>query len=141
LRTVAYTWQQDALAANAQQVFELGRELYRRLGTMGDHMDKLGRSLTGAVKDYNRTVGSLEKNVLVTARKLNDLEVVDAELTERVPIDEPVRTLGAPELVTAAEDGRAIVVLTRADELGGRTEDYGIDAGARPDAIERRTGS
>jgi DNA anti-recombination protein RmuC len=141
LRTVAYTWQQDALAANAQQVFELGRELYRRLSTMGDHMDKLGRSLTGAVKDYNRTVGSLEKNVLVTARKLNDLEVVDAKLIAQMPIDEPVRTLGAPELVTAAEDGRAIVVLSRADELDGRTEDYGIDAGARRDAIERRTGS
>jgi DNA anti-recombination protein RmuC len=141
LRTVAYTWQQDALAANAQQVFELGRELYRRLGTMGDHMDKLGRSLTGAVKDYNRTVGSLEKNVLVTARKLNDLEVVDTNLTERVPIEEPVRTLGAPELVTAAEDGRAIAVLPRPDELEGRAEDYGIDAGVRTDAIDRRTGS
>jgi DNA recombination protein RmuC len=149
LRTVAYTWQQDALAANAQQVFELGRELYRRLGTMGDHMDKLGRSLTGAVKDYNRTVGSLEKNVLVAARKLNDLDVVGTELTERVPIEEPVRPLGAPELVAAAEDRRSVIALPsaladpvpQADDLFGRADDYGLgrpddDSGESPTALK-----
>jgi DNA anti-recombination protein RmuC len=140
LRTVAYTWQQDALAANAQQVFELGRELYRRLGTMGDHMDKLGRSLTGAVKDYNRTIGSLEKNVLVTARKLNDLEIVDAELTERIPVDEPVRQLGAPELVASAEQTCTVIALpsvgldlTQGDLLA-RADDYGLTA--EPDSDE-----
>lgn len=141
LRAVAYAWQQDALAANAQQVFELGRELYKRLGTMGDHMDRLGRSLTGAVKAYNGTVGSLEKNVLVTARRLNALEVVDGSLADPKPVEEPVRTLGAPELVTAAEDGRAIVVLPRTEDLERRAEDYGIDAGAASDTIDRRTGS
>src|SRR3954471_11592169 len=88
LRTCAYAWQQDALAANAREVFDLGRELYKRLGTLGDHMDKLGRQLTGAVKAYNGTVGSLERQVLVTARKLNDLEVVDAVLAEPTAIEE-----------------------------------------------------
>jgi DNA anti-recombination protein RmuC len=132
LRAVAYAWQQDALAENAQEVFSLGRELYKRLGTLGDHMDRLGRSLTGAVKAYNGTVGSLEKNVLVTARKLNALEVVDNALAEPTPVEEPVRTLGATELVTAAEDGRAIVVLpsraerVSADELD-YVDDYGIE--------------
>jgi DNA anti-recombination protein RmuC len=132
LRTVAYTWQQDALAENAQEVFSLGRELYKRLGILGDHMDKLGRSLTGAVKAYNGTVGSLEKNVLVTARKLNALEVVDNALDQPTPVEEPVRTLGATELVTAAEDGRALVVLparaerVSVDELA-YAEDYGIE--------------
>jgi DNA recombination protein RmuC len=132
LRAVAYAWQQDALAENAQEVFSLGRELYKRLGTLGDHMDKLGRSLTGAVKAYNGTVGSLEKNVLVTARKLNALEVVDNPLAEPTPVEEPVRTLGATELVTSAEDGRAVVVLPAraerlmADELDYQ-DDYGID--------------
>jgi DNA recombination protein RmuC len=132
LRAVAYAWQQDALADNAEQVFSLGRELYKRLGTLGDHMDKLGRSLTGAVKAYNGTVGSLEKNVLVTARKLNTLEVVEGELAEPTPVEEPVRTLGAAELVTSAEDGRAVVVLparaerVSADELE-YADDYGIE--------------
>jgi DNA recombination protein RmuC len=147
LRAVAYAWQQEALATNAQEVFELGREMYKRLGVMGDHMDKLGRSLTGAVKAYNGTVGSLEKNVLVTARKLNALEVVDTELDTPAAVEEPVRTLGATELVTAAEDARTVVALppateaTPALELEGRPEDYGIDLGLPPDTIGRRTGS
>jgi len=128
LRTVAYAWQQQALAHNAREVFELGRELYKRLGTLGDHMDKLGRSLTGAVKAYNGTVGSLERQVLVTARKLNDLEVVDAELDAPDAVEESIRPLGAAELVTAAEDARAVVILpaTTDDTVIDRPEDYGL---------------
>jgi DNA anti-recombination protein RmuC len=141
LRAVAYAWQQDALAENAQEVFSLGRELYKRLGILGDHMDKLGRSLTGAVKAYNGTVGSLEKNVLVTARKLNALEVVDNALAEPTPVEEPVRTLGATELVTAAEDGRAVVVLpARAERVGADELDYADDYGIELtlDEVEQR---
>ena len=48
LRTVGYAWQQEALADNAREVFELGRELYDRLGTLGAHVDKLGRSIERA---------------------------------------------------------------------------------------------
>jgi DNA recombination protein RmuC len=124
LRTIAYAWQQQALADNAQLVFELGRELYKRLGTLGDHMDKLGRQLTGAVKAYNGTVGSLERQVLVTARKLNDLDVVAAELDSPHPVEEPVRPLGAAELLVAAEQSRPVVALP-AGELD-RPEDYGL---------------
>jgi DNA anti-recombination protein RmuC len=145
LRAVAYAWQQDALAANALEVFELGRELYKRLGTMGDHMDRLGRSLTGAVKAYNGTVGSLEKNVLVSARRLNSLEIVDYELDAPTPVDEPVRMLGATELVTSAEESRTIVALpsivldaTDSDDDGAhdlvqRALDYGL-GDTEPDA-------
>jgi DNA anti-recombination protein RmuC len=140
LRAVAYAWQQDALAANAQEVFELGRELYKRLGTMGEHMDRLGRSLTGAVKAYNGTVGSLEKNVLVSARRLNSLEIVDYELEAPAPVDEPVRTLGAAELVTATDEPRSVVAIrARAAHAPSVTEsgegdlvqralDYGLEA-------------
>src|SRR5699024_12742584 len=60
LRTVAYSWKQAALAENAKQVADLGRELYQRLGTMGGHVDKLGRALQSSVKAYNQTLGSLE---------------------------------------------------------------------------------
>jgi len=66
LRTVAYIWRQDALAVNARAVADLGRELYERLSTLGGHVDRLGRSLDGAVASYNQTVGSLEGRVLVT---------------------------------------------------------------------------
>ena len=83
LRTIAYTWRQEALAANAQQVYLLGRELHGRLATMGGHLAKLGAGIEGAVKAYNNTVTSLESRVLVTARRLGDLKVTDDELLTR----------------------------------------------------------
>src|SRR5690606_2514119 len=98
LRTASYAWQQAALSRNARAVFELGKELYERLGTMGQHVDELGRALTGAVKSYNRTVGSLETRVLVSARKLNELGVVDEELDGPGPVEESPRSLSAAEL-------------------------------------------
>jgi DNA recombination protein RmuC len=126
LRTIAYAWQQQALADNARTVFELGRELYKRLGTLGGHVDKLGRSLTSAVNDYNKTIGSLESQVLVTARKLHDLKVVDSELDELDGVEASVRPLTKPELVESAEAARTVVVLPApADELD-RPEDYGL---------------
>jgi DNA recombination protein RmuC len=101
LRTVAYTWRQDALAANAAEVHQLGRELYQRLSTMGGHIDKLGRALGSAVGSYNQTVSSLESRVLVTARRMSDLKVVDpAELLETPKqVTEIARSAQAPELV------------------------------------------
>ena len=66
LRTVAMTWQQETVAESAREVSELGRELYKRLATMGAHVGRLGKSLDGAVKAYNETVGSLERQVLVS---------------------------------------------------------------------------
>ncbi len=101
LRTVAFAWSQDALADGAREVFELGRELYRRLGTLGGHVDRLGRALTSSVKAYNETVGSLEGRVLTTARKLRDLKVVDDELAELSQVDAAPRVLAAPELAAA----------------------------------------
>lgn len=104
LRTVAYAWQQEALTANAREVFEVGRELYRRLGTMGGHMDKLGRSLRRAVDDYNAAVGSLERSVLVPARRLANLDVTDLDLPAPAPLDDAaVRPLAAAEVVAAQE--------------------------------------
>ena len=100
LRTIAYTWRQEALAENAAEVHRLGRELYQRLSTMGGHIDKLGRSLNTAVGDYNKTVSSLETRVLVTARRMIDLDVVtSAEVIEHpTQITETARSAQAPEL-------------------------------------------
>ena len=101
LRTVQYAWQQQALSDNARAVFELGRELYDRLSGLGRHLDKVGRSLTSTVGAYNQAVGSLETRVLVSARKLAALGVVDAELPAPAAIVETARPLSAPELVAA----------------------------------------
>jgi DNA recombination protein RmuC len=101
LRTASYAWQQAALSRNARAVFDQGRELYERLGTLGEHLDELGRSLTGAVRSYNRTVGSVEGRVLVSARRLADLGVVEDVLEAPTPVEETIRTLSAPEFLGA----------------------------------------
>jgi DNA anti-recombination protein RmuC len=102
LRTAQYAWQQEALSENARAVFDLGRELYDRIASMGKHVDGLGKALTTAVSSYNRTIGSLEGRVLVSARKLNELGVVDAELKPPTPVEETVRALSAPDLIPEA---------------------------------------
>ena len=64
LRAVAHGWQQETVAESARAVSELGREVYTRIGTMGEHLAKLGGRLDGAVTAYNETIGSLERRVL-----------------------------------------------------------------------------
>jgi DNA recombination protein RmuC len=103
LRTVAHAWTQEALTTRAKEVYALGRDLYNRLGTLGEHVDRLGASLTRAVKDYNAAVGSLEGRVLVTARRLAALEVVEEELSTPKPVETGIRTLTAAELTGSDE--------------------------------------
>jgi DNA recombination protein RmuC len=101
LRTIAYTWRQEALAENAAKVHELGRDLYRRLATLGGHFDRLGRSLGGAVGAYNDAVGSMERMVMAKARQMNDLGVVDPDATLKhlEPLTDAIpRQTTAPEL-------------------------------------------
>jgi DNA anti-recombination protein RmuC len=117
LRTAQYAWQQEALSENARAVFDLGRELYERLITMGKHVDGLGKALGNAVSAYNKTIGSLESKVLVSARKLNQLGVVEAELHPPAAVEDTVRALSAAELISDA--GPELVAATgpvRADK-------------------------
>lgn len=102
LRAVSYSWRQVALAESAQQVLDVSRELYDRLGNLGKHFDKVGRSLTSAVGAYNDAVGSIEGRVFPTARKLRELKVTDKELAHVNPVDPGVRSLTAAELVEDA---------------------------------------
>ncbi len=99
LRTVAYTWRQEALARNAVAVHALARELYGRLATLGDHVGRLGGALGGAVAAYNRAVGSLESRVLVSARKLAEMGVSDDDLVTPAQVEVAPRLPQAPELV------------------------------------------
>ena len=115
LRTAQYAWQQEALSQNARAVFDLGRELYDRLAGMGKHMDHLGRTLTNVVSTYNKAVGSLESRVLVSARRLNQLGVVDSELEAPRPVEQTTRLLSAPELLAdSGPDGPALVTALEA---------------------------
>jgi DNA recombination protein RmuC len=99
LRTVAYSWRQEALARNAVAVHGLARELYGRLSTLGDHVGKLGGALGGAVTAYNKAVGSLESRVLVSARKLADLGVSGDQLVTPAQVEVAPRQPQAPELL------------------------------------------
>ncbi len=105
LRTVAFTWQQDALTEGARELMRLGRELYHRLGTLGGHTAKMGRSLAAALESYNQLVGALESRVLVTARRMNELGLVTDELPAPPPVHEGPRVLTALELIEAATQG------------------------------------
>ena len=106
LRTVAYAWTQQTLADKAREIHALGRDLHDRLATMSGHLDRLGRSLTGAVSAYNRAVGSLENRVLVSARRFGDLGVVGDELESPAPVVESPRPLTAAELLEAVAEPR-----------------------------------
>jgi DNA recombination protein RmuC len=106
LRTIAYAWRQEALARNALEVHSLARELYSRLSTMGDHVGKLGTSLSGAVTAYNKAVGSLEARVLVSARKLAELGVSHEDLATPAQVEIAPRQPSSPELVGLEESGQ-----------------------------------
>ena len=114
LRTIGAIWQQETAAENARKIGDLGRELYERLGTLGKHVAKLGRSLDGAVAAYNETVGSLESRVLVSARKLSEHGVSDEELAAIPPLERQARPLQSLELTVDglnADEARQLLEL------------------------------
>jgi DNA recombination protein RmuC len=102
LRTVAFTWQQDALTAHAREVMTLGRDLYDRLGTLGSHTMRMGTALQRSVEAYNQMVGALESRVLVSARRMHEAGIVERPLPSPPPLDAGPRVLTAMELIEAA---------------------------------------
>ena len=131
LRTVAYAWKQDALAANAQAVLSLGKELHGRLATMGSHLARLGRAIDAAASAYNQTVGSLETRVLVSARRFADLHVTDAELVGPAPVDPRLSALTAPELLASSDERLVALDQAALDEESGRRDAAALGRPAR----------
>jgi DNA recombination protein RmuC len=95
LRAVAYGWRQENLAQNAAEISALGKDLFKRLSDMGDHLNKVGKALERAVEAYNSAVGSLEARVMVTARKFAELKTapVGAQIAELEPVEKSVRAV------------------------------------------------
>ena len=100
LRAVAYGWRQEALAKNAQEVADLGRQLYERIVTLAGHWSEVGGRLDKAVEAYNKSVATLESRVLVSARRLRDLKAApeDVEIEAIEPVERTTRVLQAVEL-------------------------------------------
>ena len=114
---MAHTWRQEALAENYREVARLGKEFYERLAIFADHFEELRKKLDGAVQTYNRAVGSFEGRVLVSARRLRDLnvttkeEIPQAETVDTVPrVLEQANLMGLPPeaAVTREEEGDCV---------------------------------
>jgi DNA recombination protein RmuC len=104
LWAVAHGWREERIAENARRISELGRDLYNRLGTLGGHFTRLGRSLDATVRAYNDAAGSLESRVLVGARRFKELGATSTgEIKPAAPVQRTVRPLAAPELVGEGE--------------------------------------
>ncbi len=97
LKTIAYGWRQAAIARNAETIRDLGAEIYRRLSVFASHMGKTGDALDRAVEAYNSAVGSLERQVLPSARRFMDLGLKsDRELEQLEPIEKRARRPATP---------------------------------------------
>lgn len=103
LRTVAQGWQQERIAENAEEVRKLGRDLYERLCTMGEHVEQVGVGLRRALDSYNDAVGSLERRVFPAARRFRDLGVDSTKELREIPAsDVTVRSVQVDELIRSS---------------------------------------
>ena len=93
LKTVSYVWLQQAGYENARAIRELGMELFERLSTMAGHMNRLGKDIERTATTFNRTLGAMEKRVLVSARKFENLGVASAGLPDCQAVPETALNL------------------------------------------------
>ncbi len=100
LKTINYIWRQNADENQVRSMIKLGRELYERVGKVAELASDLGSKLTSAVKSYNSFVSSLESRMLVTARKLNDLDENELGVES---IESPRQIEQSPSTITAKE--------------------------------------
>ncbi len=98
LKAVAHGWKQDKFSTYAKEISDLGHELYKRLNDMTKHFAHVGKSLNSAVESFNKTIGSLERRVLVTARKFQALGAAGDVEIETIDFIETVSREGEPVL-------------------------------------------
>ena len=106
LRAIAYGWQQEALARNAQEIAALGRQLHERVVTLADRWSELGSRLGKAVEAYNKATVTLESRVLVSARRFSNLKAAreDTQIATPGLIEVIPRALQAPEMAATEGD-------------------------------------
>ena len=105
LRAVAYGWRQELVAKNAQEISDLGKQLYERMRILAEHIGDIGKGLEKANSSYNSAVGSMEARVLPAARRFKDLGAASgAEVPLVQPVETTPRVLTAPELSGNLDD-------------------------------------
>ncbi len=103
LKTVAYTWQQQAVSDEAKKLFDLGNTLYQRIGTLAGHAEGLRKAIERTVDSYNKFANSLESRVLVTARQFPGIDETKVSLLAApAAVHEQPRRLTAPEVTEAS---------------------------------------
>jgi len=105
LKAVAYGWKQESLSRHAQKVSDLGHELYKRITDLSGHWLHLGKVLNQAVDAFNQATGSLERNVLSSARKFSELGAASAlnPIKEIEILEATTRKLVSPEMKNLSE--------------------------------------
>jgi DNA recombination protein RmuC len=100
LKSVAYGWQQERMAENAQAAVDLAQELHKRFSTLGERLEKLGKSISNTVRDFNQTVATAESRVLPQARKFETMHIAQSgtEVPQLSPLEGEVRALTSAEL-------------------------------------------
>jgi DNA recombination protein RmuC len=105
LKAVSYGWKQQQLARNAEEIQQIGRDLYERLATLTEHLEGVGKNIKGAADSYDRFIGSLETKVVPAARRFRDLGV---SATKDVALPDPltlsVRKVKKDDLIVISAD-------------------------------------
>jgi DNA recombination protein RmuC len=121
LKAIAYGWREVSLAENAEQVRGLAEELYDRLIPFSEHLARLGRQIEGSVRAFNDAVGSMERKILPSARRMAELGIrTKAPLPELQPVEHAVRVV---QLQAAATEGTAAATTGTSPEVSAPTVD------------------
>jgi len=107
-RTVAQVWRQDKMANEAAEIGRMGAELYDRLRVAAEHMKRVGGGLETAVNNYNKFVGSFERNVLTSGRRMAEKGLEIAKEIEEVPLVEAAPRYNAEDAAAVSEDYPAL---------------------------------
>ncbi len=106
-RTVAGVWRQEGLAREAKQIGQLGKEMYDRIAVAAQHLKSVGTGLNSAVNNYNKFVGSFERNVMSTGRKFADLNIeTGSRELEDIPVVEALPRYGSDAEQSLITDDR-----------------------------------
>ncbi|HEY5603294.1 MAG TPA: DNA recombination protein RmuC [Gammaproteobacteria bacterium] len=102
MRAIAYGWRQESLTENAEQIRQIGSELYHRLATFTEHLNKVGKSLSNSVQHFNKAVGSLDTRILPSAKKFTELGISSEKPIE--PLTQIETTTRSVESATEQEE-------------------------------------